>query len=40
MEMTDEQAAEYIKDFDNNGNGKIEFSGMSEYTLDLCLKKP
>jgi Ca2+-binding EF-hand superfamily protein len=27
--MNDEQAAEYIKNFDNNGNGKIEFSGMS-----------
>lgn len=27
MEMDDEQAAEFIKDFDNNGNGKIEFSG-------------
>ncbi|KAJ5214673.1 hypothetical protein N7449_001842 [Penicillium cf. viridicatum] len=27
IEMDDEQAADFIKDFDNNGNGKIEFSG-------------
>ncbi|KAJ5996720.1 EF-hand [Penicillium canescens] len=26
IEMNDEQAAEFIKNFDNNGNGKIEFS--------------
>lgn len=27
VEMDDEQAAEFIKDFDNNNNGTIEFSG-------------
>ena len=27
--MNDEEAAEHIQAFDNNGNGKIEFGGMS-----------
>ncbi|CAI7632133.1 unnamed protein product [Penicillium bialowiezense] len=27
VEMDDEEAAEFIKDFDNNNNGTIEFSG-------------
>ncbi|GIC90400.1 EF-hand domain-containing protein [Aspergillus udagawae] len=29
-EMTKEDAADFIKDFDTNGNGKIEFSGMCQ----------
>jgi hypothetical protein len=33
--MSEEQAAEYIKDFDNNNNGTIEFSG--KLTLLLIL---
>jgi hypothetical protein len=35
--MNDEEAAEHIKYFDNNGNGKIEFSGTLAYLcIPLC----
>jgi len=33
--MDDAEAAEHIKAFDNNGNGKIEFSGMLRFFCAL-----
>jgi hypothetical protein len=33
--MSEEQAAEYVKEFDNNGNGTIEFSGKLPFLFVL-----
>jgi hypothetical protein len=33
--MSGEQAAEYTKEFDNNGNGTIEFSGKLPFLFVL-----